>query len=228
MVIMDWINKFDLFLFDFDGLLVDTEGLHFEAYQQLCAKYDCKLPWTLDQFFNIAHTSALGIRNEIERLFPQMLDGTSWDVLYSEKKSIYQKLLQSGNLSLLPGVQPLLEKLSLLNKKRCVVTNSTLPQIELIKSHIPVLQTIPYWFTRESYTNPKPAPDGYLKALQELKRPQDRVIGFEDSLRGLKALEQAGVENTVLICMSSHPQLVGFHQPQLLMVPSFIALNEVL
>ncbi len=225
---MDWINKFDLFLFDFDGLLVDTEGLHFEAYQRLCARYGCNLPWTLDQFFNIAHTSALGIRNEIERLFPQMFGGRSWDALYSEKKSIYQELLQSGNLSLLPGVQPLLEKLAARGKKRCVVTNSTLPQIELVKTHIPVLQTIPYWFTRESYANPKPAPDGYLKALQELKGPQDRVIGFEDSLRGLKSLQQAGVENTVLICMPTHPQLEGFHNPHILMASSFIALNEML
>ncbi|MGH2612187.1 MAG: HAD family hydrolase [Rhabdochlamydiaceae bacterium] len=205
---MEWIESFDLFLFDFDGLLVDTEELHFRAYQQLCQKRGYILPWDINQFFEIAHADAVGIRKSLQILFPKLFeDEASWDTLYTEKKKIYEALLQSGNLSLLPGVEPLLEKLAQLNKKRCVVTNSTLRQTELVKSQIPVLQTIPRWFTRESYDRPKPAPDGYLKALSELKSEGDRDIGFEDSMRGYAALKAAGVSTPVLVCPSFHPQL---------------------
>ena len=35
---MDWIKKYQLFLFDFDGLLVNTEEMHFLAYKQMCEK----------------------------------------------------------------------------------------------------------------------------------------------------------------------------------------------
>ncbi len=219
---MNWINNFDLFLFDFDGLLVDTESLHLEAYRILCSNHGCTLPWTLEEFFTIAHTSATGIRTEIERLFPALT--TPWDILYSEKKKIYETLLKKGNLSLLPGVEPLLRTLATLNKKRCVVTNSTLAQTESIKSQIAILQTIPHWFTRESYANPKPAPDGYLKALEVLKAAGDRVIGFEDSLRGYESLKAAGVETAVLICSPKHPQLMKISIP--LRVSSFDQLDK--
>lgn len=204
---MHWITHFDLFLFDFDGLLVDSEELHYKAYQQLCLRRGHTLPWTLNQFFEVAHADAIGIRKGLESLFPQMFEQASWETLYNEKKKLYESLLERGELALMPGVEPLLKTLAQENKKRCVVTNSTLRQTEAIKSHIPLLNTIPHWFTRESYANPKPAPDGYLKALQELKSEGDRVIGFEDSMRGYISLKQAGVETAVLICHASHPQL---------------------
>jgi beta-phosphoglucomutase len=206
---MEWINNFDLFLFDFDGLLVDTEGLHYKAYKELCRRRGYMLPWDLSQYLHIAHSDTIGIRQGLQALFPELLK-EAWEDLYAEKKKIYETYLQSGELSLLPGVEPLLKELARLNKKRCVVTNSPLLQINLIKSQIPVLQTIPRWFTRETYDKPKPAPDGYLKALHELKAEGDHVIGFEDSIKGYASLKQAGVTTPILICPPTHYQLKHF------------------
>lgn len=222
----NWIDNFDLFLFDFDGLLVDTEELHHQAYKLLCQRRGYTLPWDMDRYVQIAHADATGIRKNILALFPQMLD-ESWDLLYAEKKKIYESLLENGNLKLMPGVELLLRKLAQQDKKRCVVTNSTLVQTESIKSQIPSLNTIPRWFTRESYGNPKPAPDGYLKALQELKSEGDRVIGFEDSMRGYNSLKLAGVSSVVLICSSSHPQLQVPSQEKRLYVPSFVEIEKL-
>ncbi len=220
---MNWIQNFDLFLFDFDGLLVDTENLHFRAYQELCQRRGNALPWDLNRFMQIAHADAGGIRREISALFPRMVEQEIWDHLYAEKKAIYESLIEQGNLSLLPGVEPLLLKLASEGKRRCVVTNSTKKQTDAIRARIPALQSIPHWFTRESYERPKPAPDGYLKALQELKSEGDRVIGFEDSMRGYNSLQQAGIPTPVLICHPSHPQLLGA-KPELL-VSSFSEVN---
>jgi HAD superfamily hydrolase (TIGR01509 family) len=223
---MDWTDKFDLFLFDFDGLLVDTEELHFKAYQMLCQGRGYKLPWDINRFFELAHADAFAVRKELQRLFSQMFEDASWDVLYAEKKKYYEALLGSGSLSLLPGVESLLKKLAEQSKKRCVVTNSTLRQVESIKSQIPVLQTIQHWFTRESYERPKPAPDGYLAALRELKADGDRVIGFEDSMRGYISLQEAGVSTSVLICQPSHPQLQTPAEGRLY-VPSFTEVQKL-
>lgn len=201
-------ENFDLFLFDFDGLLVDTEQLHFEAYQEMCRRRGYELNWDINQFFKSAHLSATGIRTDLQTLFPALFESEPrWEVLYGEKKKIYEDSLKEGKLSLLPGVESLLQRLQRLGKKRCVVTNSARVQIDEIKAQISILQTIPYWFTREDYQRPKPAPDGYLRALKELKEPGDRVVGFEDSLRGYQSLKGAGVEVAVLICPSTHPQL---------------------
>ncbi len=201
---MNWIHKFDLFLFDFDGLLVNTEELHLEAYKELCLRHGIVLDWSLNQFFEIAHLSATGLK---EALYPRFINGEIWEDLYTEKKQIYQTLIEKGHLTLMPGVEPLLKALEQSNKKRCVVTHSAKASVDLIREKIAILQTIPQWFTRESYQQPKPHPDGYLTALKALAKPGDRVVGFEDSARGLTALKAAGVETALLICPPNHPQL---------------------
>ncbi len=226
---MDWIDRFDLFLFDFDGLLVNTEELHFEAYREMCRRRGCTLPWDMHEYLEIAHLDGVGIRKGIYALFPELVrQEPRWEALYAEKKKIYEELLEKRGPSLLPGVQPVLERLAELNKKRCVVTNSAFVQTEMIKAQLPILKTIPRWFTRESYALAKPAPDGYVAALAELKAEEDRVIGFEDSVRGMQALEEAHVSTPVLICPSTHPQLHHNGDAKRLHVPSFEAISAEL
>jgi len=213
-----WFENFDLFLFDFDGLLVNSEELHLNAYREMCARRGFALPWNLHQFFQAAHSSAVGIREQILTLFPP-LRAIEWSLLYQEKKQIYETRLEKGGCALLPGAEQLLLDLAHQGKKRCVVTNSARIQIEAIKQQLPALQTIPRWFTREDYARPKPAPDGYLLALETLKTEGDRVIGFEDSARGYESLKSAGVETAVLVCDFSHPQMESMagvlHAPSL-------------
>jgi beta-phosphoglucomutase len=106
----------------------------------------------------------------------------------------------------MPGVESLLTLLDQKGIRRCVVTNSFRSQVDLIRTHQKVLQTIPHWITREDYENPKPAPDGYLRAIELYGQPGDRVVGFEDSLRGIQSLQKTPAL-PVLVCSSHHPLL---------------------
>lgn len=202
---MRWIEKFDLFLFDLDGLLVDTERLHFEAYRALCAQYGHELNWSFEDYIQVAHTSYEGLEKAIH---PHIEKGGSWDELYREKKALYLELLRQGQLALMPGVEALLKELASSSIKRCVATHSARELVETIKQKLPILKTIPVWITREDYVNPKPAPDAYLKAISLLAEPGDRIIGFEDSLRGVQALQGTPAQ-PILICPSDHPQMKG-------------------
>lgn len=203
---MQWINNFDLFLFDFDGLLVNTEELHFGAYVEMCRNRGCTLDWDMHAFMKVAHFSAEGLREALRAKFPKLQE-EPWGVLYKEKQEAYQQLLKQGRLRLLPGVQELLTALQQSDRKRCVVTNSTKEQVEYIQQVLPQLSSIPIWITREFYKQPKPQPDSYLKAMEMLALPGDRTIGFEDSTRGLKALLGAGIQKAILICPPDHPQM---------------------
>lgn len=204
---MNWIDNYDLFLFDFDGLLVDTERLHYKAYQEMCRRYGFELPWSFLEFCSVAHGSSEGLRVEIYKLFPELFEKEpDWAVLYEIKQASYLRFLKEGELSLMPGAAALLTQLQKANKKRIVVTNSRREQIEEIKKQCPELDLIQNWVTREDYENPKPHPDGYLKAIELFGTPGDQVIGFEDSLRGLHSLISAKVQ-PVLICHKEHPHL---------------------
>jgi beta-phosphoglucomutase len=201
---MDWIHKFQLFLFDFDGLLVNTEHVHYQAYVNMLEAQGCLVDWSFSKFCGLAHLNGEALRQQIYAEFPSL--NPDWKYLYGEKKRIYFDLIASGKVELMPGVKPLLEVLHREGIQRCVVTNSFLEQIQLLRSHHPVLQTIPHWITREDYEKPKPDPECYLQAIRRFGKKGDLVIGFEDSMRGLRALEQTPAQ-PVLICPSHHPLL---------------------
>ena len=186
---MNWIKHYQLFLFDFDGILVNTEELHYKAYLKICADRGYTLAWDLKTYMGYALYSATGVKDGVYRALPELhKEEPNWNVLYEEKKAVYYDLLLSVGPSLIPGVAQLLEALKGAEIKSCVVTHSPGEQIALIRSQHPLLNTIPHWITREHYSQPKPSSECYLKAISQLKEPGGRVIGFEDSPRGLQAL----------------------------------------
>ena len=204
---MDWIKDFDLFLFDFDGLLVNTEHIHYQAYTNMLRDRGHNLDWSFDKYLQIAHSSSDGLKIAILSEFPDLLEqGALWTDLYNEKKKHYLKLLLSSKVELMKGVEKLLLELQKENKKRVVVTHSPKEQVDLIKANNPILKIISYWITREDYLNPKPAPDGYLRAIELYGEKEDKIIGFEDSYRGLKSLLDTPAK-AILICHAHHPQL---------------------
>ncbi len=201
---MNWVQDYQLFLFDFDGLLVDTEQLHYASYLEMSRQRGCPLNWDFQRFCVEAHSKAMGFFDGLEREYPDVFkEGPSKQELYEEKKRIYAEMLQKTPLELMEGAEPLLEALDARKIKSAVVTNSPKAQIEIIKNALPKLHMIPLWVTREDYSTPKPSPEGYLKAIALLGNPGDRIVGFEDTLKGLQALVAAGVES-MLICPSDH------------------------
>ena len=201
---MKWIRDFQLFLFDFDGLLVNTEHLHYQAYVNMLAARGFTCDWSFLRFCELAHFDSHTLRTQIYAEFPGI--EPNWTILYEEKKRCYFELISSGKVELMPGVEKLLRALEKENIRRLVATNSLREQIEHLRSQHPVLQTIPHWITREDYSNPKPSPECYLRAIQLYGKAGDKIIGFEDSIRGLQALRQTAAL-PVLICPSHHPLL---------------------
>jgi len=202
---MNLILEFDAIFFDFDGLLVNTEHLHFEAYRQMLMQNGSSFPWNFATFASVAHKSSTGLLELISSHSPEIVERKGWETLYGEKKACYQKLLKANRLELMPGAGQILNLAAEAGIPHCVVTNSTKEQVELIKKHLPILNEIPFWITREDYENPKPSPDSYLKAIKRLNIT-GKKIGFEDALRGIRALQGALID-PILICAPDHPQM---------------------
>ncbi len=204
---MRWIHDFQLFLFDFDGLLVNTEELQYQAYVRMCANRGFTLTWDFPRYCHAAHHVAEGLRDQIYAEFPSLqTQEPNWSVLHSEKKQAFIQLIQEGPVNLMPGAAQLLEALQKANIKRCVVTQSTQELIAIIRKKNPILSTIPYWITREDYSNPKPSPECYQKAIAKFAKDTDNIIGFEDAPRGLNALRMTRAL-PVLICPNDYPGL---------------------
>lgn len=218
---MRWIHDYQLFLFDFDGLLVNTEELHYLAYKKMGADRGVELSWDFDYYCTLAHYRSDGLKEQIAIQYPELLSQVpSWDVLYQEKKQAVIALLNEGAVHPMPGVVKLLEALAEANISRCVVTHSADELVSVVRRKNPILETIPVWFTREHYSNPKPHPECYLKAIDQLAGPKDRVIGFEDTPRGIKALQGTRAKS-VLISQVKYPEIPILKSEGVLHFPSF-------
>lgn len=204
---MQWIFQYQLFLFDLDGLLVDTERLHYQAYINMCKRRGFDLNWSFRRYSEASLHDPHALRIQIYEEFPKLKEKEpDWKVLYEEKKQMFMDILEQGAAPLMPGVEELLLALQEANIKRCVVTHSQNQLIAKIREKNPILNTIPNWISREDYTHPKPHPECYQIAIEKWGKADDQMIGFEDSPRGLQALLETKAK-PVLICHPDSPYL---------------------
>ncbi|NGX34156.1 MAG: Beta-phosphoglucomutase [Candidatus Anoxychlamydiales bacterium] len=188
---MKWVSDFQLFLFDLDGLLVNTENIHYQAYIDMLKRRGFNLDWSFLKFCSVAHFDDESLKEGVYAVFPDLFEQEpNWNILRKEKNVIYIELLKSSKIDLMLGVERLLLALEKQDIKRCVVTNSSKQMTDMIVAKQPFLKSITNWITREDYDKPKPHPEGYLRAITLFGKKGDRIIGFEDSVRGIKALEK--------------------------------------
>lgn len=204
---MEWLTLYQLFLFDFDGVLVDTEHGHYDAYKRMCAARGFTLNWTFEQYSKIAHYTSNGMPPALFKEFPDLYkQEPNWPILYSEKTRALKQLYLEGAIKLMPGVETFLKMLNDAGLARCVVTHSAKEIVTILRDQYPILNTIPTWITRENYTKPKPDPECYRIAVDRHLPKGGKSIGFEDSIRGLMALLGCGAK-PVLVTQSDYPEI---------------------
>lgn len=194
MSILKYLD-FDLFLFDLDGTLVNTEHLHNMAYNMAFKHYNIPVSWTFDEYCHYAHYDDISIKNHISNYTDNYAN------VYNKKKKIFLDLLDN-DLNYMPGVEDLINKLVQLNKKLCIVTHSDDDIFNKIIQKCELLKLFDLVITKHDYINKKPHPEAYIKALNMFPECK-KVIGFEDSYKGYKALVSSGVSVTSVFVGSS-------------------------
>ena len=184
----------ELILFDLDGLLVDTERLHWQAYRQMCQTFGQTLTWDYLTYLEVAGGSAGGICERMRREIPGLFQGREWEELYEVKRESLYEILATSPIPLMPGAEHCLRLLAGTGKPLVVVTHSPRKFVDMVRAAHPVFSLINEWISREMYGAPKPAPDGYLKACSDLRIAPERAIGFEDTVRGIESLLAARIQ----------------------------------
>lgn len=176
------------FLFDFDGVVVDSISLHLKAWDQAC-----------NELFGS------GLSADRRKFIIGMSTRDIAQLLSNEKGSPQQKealsLLKRQRLSemreqvpLLPGARQAFAKLTQLNTPYGIASNAPVAFIRQILANEGL--TVASVIGIENSGRPKPAPDPFLACAKSLgvtfdKHPE--VVIFEDSVHGLKAATDAGM-----------------------------------
>ncbi len=176
---------------DNDGVLVNTEGLFFEATREVLATID--IPLTREFFISKSlHKGGSVFDLAAERGHSR----GDIEALRDRRDEVYARTLQAGDCTL-EGVSEVLEELSG-QIKMAVVTSSKRRHFELAHAKNGLLQHFDFILTREDYVKTKPFPEPYLTALKRSGRASAECIVIEDTQRGLESATAAGIKCMVI------------------------------
>jgi len=214
----EFINKYDVYLFDWDGLIVNTQEILWlawtQAYEEEFAHEESSPPpLTFQEWSLLCHEGRQPTQ-------PQpFVTESQIHRIRKRKYELYSIFLRNKDregcrlVHLLDGVQRFL--LCLEPQRVFIVTSSSQREVSLIRQflHLPVLESIPpsHWFTRETYAHRKPHPNGWNLAIQlagrELQKDptQLKIVGFEDTVSGIQSLLNARPKCTQCVLVSPFP-----------------------
>jgi len=182
---------FDLFVFDFDGTIMDTEKIHCKAWEVVLSN-----EIGLHNYQKYFHSLIKDYSKHYLHLFYN-IKYEDYDHLYKLKQDKYEELIKSENIELIKGVYDFLNYLIQMNKKFVIVSNTSKKFIDYYSIKYPILNNAFKIYTKELFIHKKPNPECYLKIVNEFKN--DKIIGFEDSLVGIHALYQVDQITPVFI-----------------------------
>jgi HAD superfamily hydrolase (TIGR01509 family) len=176
------------FLFDFDGLILDTETASRAGWQWLYREHGHELPpekWAL----MVGTVDGWDIWGHLEELHGGPLDR---ERLNEQRYAHEVTLLETEELR--PGISEYLEAAARHGLKRAIVSSASRRWIDL---HLARLEREVGWdaivTADHDPVRAKPAPTLYLEALDLLGVDAAEAIAFEDSPNGASAARAAGI-----------------------------------
>jgi beta-phosphoglucomutase len=178
------------FIFDLDGVIVDTARYHYLAWQKLAQQLGIEFtPEHNEQLKGVSRIRSLDIILEIGNVTANQEDKNKW--LFQKNEEYLSYLVNMDVSEVLPGVIPVLEFLKQNNQKIALGSAS--------KNARPILEKtgILYMFDAivdgNDVTNAKPDPEVFLQAAKLLQIQTENAFVFEDSVAGIQAANTANM-----------------------------------
>jgi len=193
-------------IFDFDGVIADTEPLHFEGLRRTLGDIDI----TLTEPDYYAHYLGFDDRGCIfEALRINQRPATEQTVrdLMRKKAEAYLASIRD-HLVIFPGVREFIEDAAS-TYPIAIASGALRPEIELILEQAGIRKAFRHITSAEDVTKSKPDPQPFLHALTGLNHRQtgpaltpNACLVIEDSLPGIRAAKAAGMK--VLAVTNTH------------------------
>lgn len=171
-------------IFDFDGVIVDSEELQYLSYSEVLARYGAAV--TREEYEREWIAAGLGPEYAV-RCFALPIGP---DELRKVKEPIYHEMLRT-RAQLIPGAAAAIERLAR-DMPLAVATNSTAADLALVLDPFDLRRYFAAVVSREDYSGRKPAPDAFLTAALRLAMPPASCVVIEDATKGVLAAERAG------------------------------------
>lgn len=186
-------------LWDIDGTLIDTEGIHFRILENLCLEQGHVLTCTAEE---LAGFSVYDLWEKLD-LARSFSDQKTW---IKAMNTAYFKYLTPNLLR--PGIQETLDRIQNAHLMQIAVSNGDRPMVDNNLRLTGISPYFSYTISCDDVIYAKPAPEPYQKALDYLKIDNTQAIAVEDTLVGITAAKRAGL--TVFAFPNTHTQAINF------------------
>ena len=170
-------------LFDHDGTLIDSERIHFAIWQEIANEFGASL--TEDFYYEVM--AGIPVNQNARDLVAHFSLSTDAKSVAQKKHDLTRKFLTKQAFPLMEGAKQTLKTCYDMGFTLAVVTGG---------SGMSVRRTIEMYglegmfrtiVAAEDVENSKPAPDCYLKALNQLGYRSEQAIAVEDTVHGMRA-----------------------------------------
>jgi len=184
-------------IFDFDGVIADSEALHYKALNTVFNRYGVDVPKDLHWQKYLGYSD----RENIEAVsvdYSMGMDDTKIQTLIDEKKIVFDELVAEGAI-IIDGVAEFIQRLIDSGICRAICSGALRSDIDLMLGGTDFKDAFEVIVTADDVKHGKPDPEGYLQALKKLngndKSPIEasQCIVIEDSHWGLEAASAAGM-----------------------------------
>jgi beta-phosphoglucomutase len=197
-------------IFDFDGVLANSEPIHLRVYQILLSEHGLSLP-SREYYDRYLGLDDVGVFTALSNDKGLDVSRASMDALIARKTEIFQGLVRSGDV-LFPGAATCLRAVA--GAVPVAIASGALKhEIEMILDGAGLLEVVPVIVASGDTPQSKPAPDPYARALERLTRragrrlDPSRVVAIEDSRPGLQSARAAGLRTLGLTTSYAADQL---------------------
>ena len=182
-------------MFDFDGVLADSEPLHLRVYQQLLEPQGIHLDQATYSERYLGYDDE-GVFQQIAVDYKLLLGDEEIEMLIAEKARRFEALVSGGNV-LYPGAAACVRRLGAAWPLG-IASGALRAEIELMLRGAGLLEAFRFIVSSGETEHTKPAPDPYLRAAELHTIPAGACVAIEDSHWGLVSARAAGMRTIAI------------------------------
>jgi beta-phosphoglucomutase len=178
------------FIFDLDGVIVDTAKYHYLAWKKIANELEIEFTHEHNELLKgVSRVRSLDIILELGKIEASQEDKNKW--LFEKNENYLSYLVDMDNSEILPGVMPILDYLK--EQKQLIALGSASKNARPILEKTGILSYFDAIVDGNDVSNAKPDPEVFLIAAKLLgTKPEDSIV-FEDSVAGIQAANIGGM-----------------------------------
>lgn len=181
-------RKLDLAIFDMDGLMLDTEPISVEGWQEAGRQLGYTFtPELFDRLFGCGRTLCQ------QRMEAHFGSGFDFEMAYAIRTDYTQRYIEQHGVVVKPGLFALLDLLDELGIKKCVATSTDRSRAEYLLRISGLESRFDAITGGDSVVKGKPDPEIFLTAAAAFHVPPRDCIVLEDSITGAEAAYNGGM-----------------------------------